>query len=82
MMVSDSSKRETLWSVGKPNASNSGSCQPAPTPRISRPPLMVSSVPAILASTAGLRNAVHSTIVPSSTRRVASAIAERIVQHS
>ena len=43
---------------------------------------MWSSVAAILASRAGLRNAVHMTIVPSSTRWVASAIAARIVQHS
>ena len=29
MTASDSSNRLTLWSVGKPNASYSGSCQPA-----------------------------------------------------
>ena len=80
--VNASSKRPTLWSVGKPNASNSGSCQPAPIPRISRPSLTASSVAAILASTAGLRNAVQITIVPRLTRAVASAMAERIVHDS
>ena len=37
-------------------------------PRISRPPLMWSSVAAIFASSAALRKPVHRTIVPSSTR--------------
>ena len=74
MTASDSSNRLTLWSVGQPNASYSGSCQPEPTPRISRPSLTWSRVAAIFASSAALRNPVHITSVPSSTRLVASAI--------
>ena len=44
-------------------------------PRIRRPPLTSSRVAAILASRPALRNPVHMTSVPSSTRLVASAIA-------
>jgi hypothetical protein len=82
MISSASWKRLARWSKGTPKASNSGWCQPAPNPRITRPPLTSSSVVAILANTAGLRNGVHKTSVPSCTRFVAWASADSIVQLS
>ena len=50
---SNASKRR---SNGTPNAVNSGSFQPAPRPRMNRPPLTSSSVSAIFASRAGFRS--------------------------
>lgn len=73
MIVSASSNRPTRWSNGWPKARNSVSFQPAPMPSISQPPLISSIVSAILASSAGRRNAVQATIGPSSTRRVTAA---------
>ena len=60
----------------------SGSYQPAPSPRMSRPPLTASAVVAILASSAGCRNEVQVTSWPSSRRRVDAASVARIVQPS
>ena len=77
-----SSNRLARWSNGSPNAWYSGSFQPAPTPRIKRPPLTSSTAVAIFARIAGLRKELHSTRVPSSTRCVASASAASMVQHS
>ncbi len=82
MIFRASSKRSTLWSKGMPNASNSGWCHPAPRPRMKRPPLTSSTVTAIFASRAGCRKGTHITSVPSSTRVVASASAERTVHTS
>ena len=45
---------------------------------MTRPPLISSRVSAIFASSAGLRNPVQATRVPSWTRRVASATALRM----
>ena len=49
--------RAALPSNGRPNASNSARFHPAPRPRVSRPPLISSTVAAILARTGGWRNA-------------------------
>ena len=54
MIVNASSKRLTRRSNGKPNARYSVSFQPAPNPRVRRPPLISSIVAAFLASMAGL----------------------------
>lgn len=75
MTCSASSNRSTRRSFGKPNASYSGSCHPAPRPRISRPPLISSAVAAILAMREGLRKLEQSTSVPISTRSVTAATA-------
>ncbi len=82
MMRSPSSKRSKRRSNGTPNARNSGSFQPAPRPRITRPPLTSSSVSAIFASTAGLRSGTAVTYVPSLTRLVEAASALRSVHDS
>ena len=82
MIVNASSKREIRWSNGKPNARNSVSFQPAPRPRIRRPPLTSSTVAASLASIAGAWNAVAATSGPSRIREVLAAMAESIVQTS
>ena len=82
MIVNASSKRSTRWSNGKPNARNSVSFQPAPRPRISRPPQISSIVEACLASSAGLWKSVHATSGPNSTRVVAAAMAASIVHAS
>ena len=66
MIVNASSNRSTRWSNGMPNARNSVSFQPAPRPRISRPPLISSMVVACLARSAGLWNAVQATSGPNS----------------
>ena len=55
MIRRPSSNRSKRRSQGKPYALNSGSFQPAPRARITRPPETSSSVSAILASSAGLR---------------------------
>src|SRR5215207_7838808 len=73
MIVRASAKREARWSNGYPKALYSGSCQPAPKPRISRPPEISSTVSAILASKLGLRKAVQRTSVPSSLQLVDAA---------
>jgi hypothetical protein len=68
-----SSVRPSRWSSGYPNASYSGSCQPAPTPSVNRPPEISSVVAAILASSAGFRNRSPSTSVPMGMVEVAAA---------
>ena len=62
---------------GTPIASASDTLKPAPRPRISRPPLMASSVPAYLAVIAGRRKVELMTVKPISTSgtRAASAVA-------
>ena len=75
MIVNASSKRPIRWSNGKPKARNSVSFQPAPRPRMKRPPLISSIVAAILASIAGLWKLVQATSGPSSIRSVAAASA-------
>ena len=82
MIVNASSNRLIRWSNGKPNARYSVSFQPAPRPRISRPPLISSTVAAFLASIAGAWKLVEATSGPSLTRDVAAASAASIVQHS
>ncbi len=82
MTWSASSNRSTRWSAGKPNASYSGSCQPAPRPRIKRPPLTSSAVAAILATSAGLRKLEQRTSVPISTLSVTAATALTMVHAS
>ena len=69
-----SSNRETRWSQGNPNMSYSGLCQPAPTPRTNRPPLISSIISDILATIAGLRQPRHVTWTPSVMRDVTAAI--------
>ncbi len=54
MTSRSSSNRPTRWSNGNPNAAYSGSCQPQPRPRISRPPETSSSVAAHLGHQAGV----------------------------
>ena len=82
MILSDSSNRATRWSFGNPNASYSGSCHPAPSPRITRPALTSSALTAIFAVSPGLRKLVQSTRVPISTRSVLAATALTIVHAS
>ncbi len=82
MIVNASSKRPIRWSNGKPKARYSVSFQPAPRPRMSRPPLISSTVAAFLASIAGLWKLVEATSGPSSTRLVAAASPASIDQHS
>ena len=69
MIVKASAKRLIRRSKGKPKAANSISFQPAPRPRTRRPPLISSTVAAILASIAGAWNAVAATSGPSVIRR-------------
>ena len=75
MIVNDSSNRSMRWSNGKPNARNSVSFQPAPSPSTKRPPLISSIVAACLASSAGLWKLVQATSGPNSTREVTAAMA-------
>ena len=82
MIVNASSNREIRLSNGIPNARNSVSFQPAPRPKMKRPPLISSIVSARFASTAGLWNAVHATSGPSSIRLVAAATAASIAHAS
>ena len=82
MIVNASSNREMRWSNGNPKARNSVSFQPAPKPRISRPPLISSTVAAIFASIGGVWNAVAATSGPSLIRVVACAIAASEVHAS
>ena len=82
MIVNASSNRETRWSNGKPKAANSVSFQPAPRPRIKRPPLISSTVLASFASIAGVWKAVAATSGPSRIRDVLAAMAASIVQTS
>ena len=78
----DSSVRPSRWSVGTPNATYSGSCQPALTPSVRRPPIASSSVTAIFASSAGLRKRMPSTRLPIPIRFVASPSSAMIVHGS
>jgi hypothetical protein len=82
MIVKASSKRLIRWSNGKPKARYSVSFQPAPRPRINRPPLISSTVAACLASIAGAWKLVEATSGPRLIRLVEAAIAASIVQHS
>ena len=79
MIRSPSSNASKRRSNGTPNAVNSGSFQPAPRPRMNRPPLTSSSVSAIFASSAGLRSGIAVTYVPRRTRGTATASAVRSV---
>ena len=65
-----------------PKSRCSSSNQAAPIPRIARPLLMWSSVVAILATTAGLRNVFAPTISPIRIRSVAWAQAVIVSQPS
>ena len=76
-MANASSNLSTRWSNGNPNARNSTSFHPAPSPRINRPPLISSTVAAFFASIAGLWNDALATSGPSSTRSVTAARAAR-----
>lgn len=66
----------------KPYASHSSLFQPAPRPRIARPPEMTSRVLIIFETRAGLRQPVDRTACPSRTRLVEAAIADREVKDS
>ncbi len=66
----------------RPNASCSSSNHAPPMPRIARPPLMWSSVVAILAVSDGTRNVLAPTIRPIRMRRVACAQAVIVSQPS
>ena len=65
-----------------PKSSCSSSNHAPPMPRIARPPLMWSSVVAILAVSAGLRNVFAPTIRPIRIRCVACAQAVSVSQPS
>jgi hypothetical protein len=82
MIRSPSSNRSNRPSNGKPNARNSGSFQPAPRPRITRPPDTSSSVSAILARSAGFLKGAAVTYVPRRTRDVVAASALSSVHDS
>ena len=82
MIVKDSSKRATRRSNGNPKARYSRSFHPAPSPRISRPPEIASTVAACLANIAGAWNPVEATNGPSSTRSVTAARAASDVHTS
>ena len=58
---------------GRPNASCSPTFQPAPTPRMKRPPLSSSSCAAIRASSEGWRNVIEATSGPKRMRSLSSA---------
>src|SRR4249919_675622 len=60
----------------------SPSNQPAPYPRISRPPLIQWRLAAIFAISEGCRHELHITIVPRSTLGYCAATQVRWVQHS
>ena len=82
MIVNASSNRSIRWSNGIPKARNSVSFQPAPSPRISRPPEISSIVSARLARIAGLWNAVQATSGPNSTLVVTAASAASMAHAS
>src|SRR5947207_1849277 len=65
-----------------PYASCSFSCQPAPSPRRSRPPEMMSTCAAIFATTAGWRYVFPSTMVPTRMRGTRAASALRVLHDS
>src|SRR5438552_3775857 len=68
-----SSMRRPRSLNGTPSAANSGSSQPTPTPRISRPPDKLCNVDNSLASGSGWRIGRTITLVPSRTRSVTAA---------
>lgn len=74
--------RSRAGQAGSPSMVSAYSSPPAPSPMSSRPPLRWSTVTAILARIAGCRYRFEVTMVPTRTRRVASAIAARMVQAS
>ena len=65
-----------------PYAPHSSSFQPAPSPSSSRPSETMSSVAAMLASTAGCRYTMPVTSTPTRRRRVACASAVSVIQPS
>ncbi len=67
---------------GTPRMADSAASQPAPIPRITRPPLSASSVETIFAVTTALRYGTMSTVVPSLTRLVAPAATARVTNGS
>ena len=81
-IANDSSKRETRWSYGIPNARYSCSFQPAPRPSTKRPPLTSSIVAAIFAIRPGGWKLAQATSGPSRTRSVAAASAASSVHAS
>ena len=62
---SNRSNRSTIGGNGMPNGTCSGSCQPAPSPTMSRPPVTWSRTVSCLASTAGWRKVADRTAIPS-----------------
>ena len=77
-----SANRETWWSNGRPNASNSATFQPAPTAATTRPPDSSSTAANKRASIPGGWNAVQATSGPSSTRSVIAASHASVVKQS
>src|SRR5207247_1665448 len=65
-----------------PYAWCSFSCHAAPMPQMSRPPEMMSTCAAILATTAGWRYVLPETIVPMRRRGTIALSAASVVQHS
>ena len=63
-------------------ASNSSRSQPAPSPRVSRPPESTSSVATCLAATTGWRSGRTSTLVPSPIRVVTAAANDSVASAS
>ena len=78
MIVNASSNRDTRLSYENPNARYSVSFQPAPNPRIRRPPEISSIVAAFFAIIAGAWNDVAATSGPISTRSVTAASAASV----
>jgi hypothetical protein len=71
-----SSNRSKMWSSGSPNAwACPGHACPAPSPKMKRPPLISSSVSAVLAMIPGLRWSADITQVPTLARNVIAATA-------
>ena len=75
-------KRSPVVPNRYPNASNSSRIQPAPSPRSSRPRRSRSIDATTRARSAGWRNALQRTRVPSRTRCVTAAIPARVVSGS
>src|SRR5438093_4088657 len=67
---------------GTPSATLSAATQPAPIPRMKRPPLSASSDETILAVTTGFRYGTMRTVVPSRTRLVAPATTASVTSGS
>ena len=79
MIWSASSKRPKMWSSGSPKARAwPGHSWPAPRPKTKRPPLISSSVSAVLAMIPALRWRADRTHVPTFVREVTAATAPAI----